>query len=361
MIDRLTLTSTDQPTRDTGRVERTDRCIGPEQCSDEGADDAKPRWDVHDARTMTRRGLLLGGLGALAVTASACGSAGVTTGAVAAQSGSGRATGGTARARSATAAPSTVATSAPTRHRYGTDESQFGDLYRGSGPQSPGVVVIIHGGFWRDQYDLSLGAPLAGDLAARGYTAFNLEYRRVGNGGGWPNTLLDVAAGIDALATLDVDRSRVVVIGHSAGGQLGVWAAGRSRLPIGAPGHDPRVAVTAVIAQAGVLDLATAQRQGVGGSAESDFLGGNPAQVPARYAVADPIKAVPLPVPVLCVHSRSDRNVPFAQSTAYVAAAKKAGAQATLAEVEGDHFTLIDPTSSAWLTVVRSLPALFGH
>jgi acetyl esterase/lipase len=249
-------------------------------------------------------------------------------------------------------------TSTPVRHAYGSDPSQFGELYRPAGPAHAGTVVVIHGGFWRSAYDLSLGAPLAADLASRGYTAWNLEYRRVGNGGGWPNTPADIAAGIDLLATLDVDTTKVVAIGHSAGGHLATWAAGRAGLPDGAPGSTPRVAVTAVLAQAGVLDLATAAGTGVGGTAVPDFLGA--ALPPQSYAVADPMQQVPLAAPVLCVHSRADRIVPFAQSTAYVAAATKAGGAATLHETTGDHDTLIDPTTADWRTVVDALPALLA-
>ncbi|MEO8889459.1 MAG: alpha/beta hydrolase [Jatrophihabitantaceae bacterium] len=246
------------------------------------------------------------------------------------------------------------------RSAYGGDESQFGELYRPADGRYRGTVVIIHGGFWRARYDLSLGQPLASDLAARGYTVWNLEYRRVGNGGGWPGTLDDVADGIDHLATLDVDTAGVVVIGHSAGGQLATWAAARDALPAGAPGAGPEVAVTGVVSQAGVLDLATAADQGVGGTAPADLLGGLPRQVPERYAVADPIGQVPLRVPVLCLHSRSDLNVPYAQSTAYVAAATAAGATARLVPTQGDHFTLIDPGSAAWKDVLDALPALLS-
>ena len=246
------------------------------------------------------------------------------------------------------------------RHAYGPDTAQFGDLYLPAGQRQLGVAVVIHGGFWRAGYDLSLGAPLAVDLAARGYAAFNVEYRRVGNGGGWPTTLQDVSDGIDALSALDLDVTGVVAIGHSAGGHLATWAAGRGKLPSGGPGQRPKVAITAVVSQAGVLDLATAQAQGVGGTAVSDLLGGTPASMPERYAVADPIAQVPLRVPVLCVHSRADQAVPFAQSTAYVAAAREAGAIARLTEVQGDHFALIDPRSPAWMTVVNALPGLFA-
>jgi acetyl esterase/lipase len=264
-----------------------------------------------------------------------------------------------AAASSAASAP--AAATAMTRHSYGPDPSQFGDLYLPTGTSNKGVTVVLHGGFWLAEYDLSLGAPLAADLAARGYASLNLEYRRVGDGGGWPTTLQDVADGIDLLASLNVDTSHVVAIGHSAGGQLAAWAAGRSRLPVSAPGRKPKVAVTAVVSQAGVLDLTTAAMTGVGGNAEADFLGGTPTQVPQRYAIADPIKQVPLIAPVFCVHSRADQDVPFAQSVSYVGAARAAGAMASLTEVEGDHFTLIDPTSAAWRTVVDALPGLLQH
>lgn len=251
-------------------------------------------------------------------------------------------------------------TPAPVRHTYGPDKSQFGEL---SVPTqaSRGTVVIIHGGFWRSAYGLALGRPLAADLVARGYVAWNIEYRRVGNGGGWPATLEDVAAAIDLLATLDVDAGDVVAVGHSAGGQLAVWAAGRSGIPDGSVGSGPRVRLRAAVSQAGVLDLTRAAETGVGGTAVLDLLGGAPDQVPARYAIADPSRAVPLDVPVLCVHAKADDAVPYAQSVGYVAAATHAGAQATLHTVPGDHFTVIDPASAGWAVVVDAIPALLGR
>jgi acetyl esterase/lipase len=259
----------------------------------------------------------------------------------------------------------------PTLHRYGRDPAQFGELWLPDGP-SLGTVVIIHGGFWRATYDLGLGRPLAADLAARGYTAWNLEYRRAGAGGGWPGTFDDVAAGIDLLAGLPpdtgqvdtghLDTGNVVAVGHSAGGHLAAWAAGRAGLPAGAPGAKTGnagfVAVTAVAAQAGVLALADCAREGVGGTAAPDLMGGGPDQRPLEYRLADPIAAVPLAAPVLCLHSRGDENVPFSYSERYVAAATAAGGRAALVELSGDHFTLIDPAAPDWAAVVTALPAL---
>src|SRR5499427_8031420 len=124
----------------------------------------------------------------------------------------------------------TVRRMQPASYRYGPDPAQHGELWLPADPVA-GTIVIIHGGFWRARYDLSLGRPLAADLAARGYTAWNLEYRRALAGGGWPGTFEDVAAGIDLLAALAADTRQVIAVGHSAGGHLAAWAAGRAKLP----------------------------------------------------------------------------------------------------------------------------------
>lgn len=248
----------------------------------------------------------------------------------------------------------------PTRHSYGEDPSQFGELHLPDGPGPFPVVVVVHGGFWRAAYDLSLGTPLAVDLAGRGYAAWNLEYRRVGDGGGWPTTFEDVAAGIDRLASLVADGSpldltRVVALGHSAGGHLAAWAAARPGLPTGSPGAGPAVSLTGVVAQAGVLDLRLAAEHGLGADATQEFLGGGPDDVPDRYAVASPVQRLPLGVPVICVHGEADTNVPPSQSRSYVEAATAAGDDAELRTVAGDHFVLIDVGSAAWQTVVGAV------
>jgi acetyl esterase/lipase len=247
----------------------------------------------------------------------------------------------------------------PARYPYGPHPAQYGELWLPGGAAAT-TVVIVHGGFWRVRYDLSLGRPLAADLARRGYAVWNLEYRRVGAGGGWPATFDDIAAGIDLLADLPAGTSRVAAIGHSAGGQLAAWAAGRARLPPGTPGAEPRVALTAVVAQAGVMALADCARDGTGGTAALDLMGGGPEELPERYRLADPMAALPLETPVLCVHSRTDGNVPFRYSERYVQAAADAGGIAYLRETRGDHFTLIDPGSPDWQAVTGVLPGLLG-
>jgi acetyl esterase/lipase len=247
---------------------------------------------------------------------------------------------------------------AGTARAYGPDPDQYGELYEPAGERRPGVVVVVHGGFWRAAYDASLGRPLAADVARHGWPAFNIEYRRVGKGGGWPTTFQDVADAIDLLADLDLDTSSVAAVGHSAGGHLAAWAAGRAGLPPAAPGSSPRVPVTAVVSQAGVLDLHTAAVTNVGGTAVRDLLGGSRDAVPERYAWADPIVQVPLSAPVVCVHGLADDSVPFSQSARYVASACAAGAAARLVQVEGDHMAHTDPASQAWAAVLDALGAL---
>ena len=234
--------------------------------------------------------------------------------------------------------------------RYGADPAQFGELSRPAGP-SAGLVVVIHGGFWRARYDLSLGRPLAASLVEHGWTAYNLEYRRVGNGGGYPQTLDDVAAGIDALAGVEgLDTSRVVTLGHSAGGHLAVWAAGRFGL-VGTPWASVAVPVTAAISQAGVLNLHTAVHLGSG--AARAFMGEH-----TDLAHADPSAQIPLGVPVRCVHATDDDTVPISQSIEYVDRTNAAGGDAELIEVDGGHFDVIDPLSSAWARTLEVLETL---
>jgi acetyl esterase/lipase len=238
--------------------------------------------------------------------------------------------------------------------RYGDDPSQRLELTRPAGVPSPPVALLIHGGFWRAQHGLEIMRRLVPSLVADGWAVANVEYRRVGDGGGWPTTLADAAAATDALADqpgLDLDR--VVSIGHSAGGHLATWLAARPRLPAGAPGASPRVILRGAVSQAGVVDLVGSATANLGAGAAQDLLGGAPSAVPDRYAVASPLARLPLGVPVALVHGVDDDIVPVDQSRRYAIAAQAAGDDVALHEVPGDHFVVIDPNHPAW-TVCRA-------
>lgn len=243
----------------------------------------------------------------------------------------------------------------PATVRYGAEHpDQFAELTLPAGP-ARGVVVLVHGGFWRARYGLEGARPLAADLARRGWVAWNLEYRRVGAGGGYPATFDDVAAGVDALRPAAEEHGfgldTVLALGHSAGGHLATWAASRDRHERWA--RRGAVRVTGVVAQAAVLDLTAAADLGAG--AVGDLLGHAPGDVDRAL---DPIGQVPLDVPVRCVHGREDDVVPQSQSQAYVAAAVAAGADAMFLPVEGGHFHVIDVADPSWQVQVWALASL---
>jgi acetyl esterase/lipase len=254
------------------------------------------------------------------------------------------------------------ADSMPMRLNYGSLPCQYVDITVPAGSSPTPVVVIVHGGFWSSGYGAELGRDLAADLARRGFAAVNVEYRRLGvgpdGGGGWPQTGADVATALDALggdgqrlANGRLDLNRIVALGHSAGGQLAGWLAAR-RGP---------VKLSGVVSQAGVLDMVRAAETDVGGGAVDEFLGGSPSQVPGAYADASPMARVPLGVPSICVHGRSDSAVPIEQSERFVAAARGAGDRSELRAFDGGHFDLIEVGSPAWSMCVSAVSDLTGR
>lgn len=260
----------------------------------------------------------------------------------------------------------------PATYTYGDLPSQFGELSLPAGTGPVPVVVVVHGGFWRTGYGAELGRPLAQDLVGHGWAALNVEYRRVGRGhkagrGGWPRTMVDVAAAVDALATdgqrlaagrLQLDR--VVGLGHSAGGQLVGWLGARPGLPAGTPGADPAVRLRGLVAQAGVLDLVGAARQHVGGDAVPDLMGGGPDAEAAAYALASPLARLPLGVPSVCVHGSADTTVPLSQSETFTAAARAAGDDSTLMTHAGDHLDPITVGTPAWTLCTDAITRLLA-
>jgi acetyl esterase/lipase len=234
--------------------------------------------------------------------------------------------------------------------RYGEDDPrQLGEWWLPAGAGPFPLVVLVHGGYWRPVYDLTLEHAVASALVARGFAVWNVDYRA--SDAPWPSTLLDVAAALDAVPHSPVaarlDLGRTAVVGHSAGGHLALWAASRARLPEGAPGAGPELVPALVVAQAPVADLRLAAAQGLGSGAVLALLGGTPGQVPERYAVADPAQLLPTPARVVCVHGQDDDVVPLSQSEAYAEAARAAGVEVEVMMVPGGHFEHLDPASEA--------------
>jgi acetyl esterase/lipase len=227
---------------------------------------------------------------------------------------------------------------------------QYGVLHPAQGT-ARGTVVLIHGGFWRGTPDYFDGpTPLAEALVQHGWHVWQIEYRQTPNGGGWPGTLDDVAAGVEhlavAAASLGLDTGSVVTVGHSAGGHLAVWALSR---PSGV------LPLAGAVSLAGALNLRLGEQEHMGDGAVVGFLGGGSAEHPDRYAAADPVSRIEPGLPVRIVHGRQDDVVPMNQSDTYVAAAERLGQDVAIAVVEGDHMAVIHPAHPAFDRLLAAL------
>ena len=210
---------------------------------------------------------------------------------------------------------------AAARLTYGTQPLQFGDVRVPPGEGPHPLAIVIHGGFWKANFNLIHTGHICVALRDLGVMTWNVEYRRVGDpGGGWPGSYEDVLGAVAfARALAGVDPGRVVLVGHSAGGHLALLAAARTRLP--------------VVAVAPVSDLVGWQTE-----KSAAFLGG------ADPVSASPAEALPLGVRQVLVHGTKDDVVPYRLSERYAAAAREAGDDARLVRLEGaGHFEPIDP------------------
>ncbi|MFC0316004.1 alpha/beta hydrolase family protein [Gordonia phosphorivorans] len=242
---------------------------------------------------------------------------------------------------------------------YGDHPSQFGHLYLPD--VEPGerarLIVMIHGGSWSTEFGLTIAGSVSRDLAQRGAVVWNLEYRRVEEGGGWPQTGRDVLAALRlldeavseelALAGIVVDKQNVAVVGHSAGGQLAAWAVAR----LGA--RTQRYRFTTVIPQSAVLDLTL---DGICDKPSvTRFLGASYDEAPQRYLDASPAHAPVVDVLIAVVHTTEDRAVPVELSRHYVDVMRERGQRVTLTEVPGDHAAFLDLSSRAHRQTLREL------
>jgi acetyl esterase/lipase len=248
------------------------------------------------------------------------------------------------------------APAADRRVAYGTDANQFVDLRwpKLRAPEAGFPLVInIHGGFWRARYDLIHAGHLCAALTNRGLVTANLEYRRVGNeGGGWPGTLADICQAYDFLvehaAEYKINAGNILIMGHSAGGQLALCLAAQ------------KPHVRGVISLAGVVDLQRAYQLHLSHDAVVEFLGGTPSEVPRLYREADPMRFSVKVARQVLLHGSIDEEVPLEFSRAYIAS-KGGEEDVQLIEIrDAGHYQFIDPRTAAWRvveeTALRFLP-----
>ena len=233
---------------------------------------------------------------------------------------------------------------APITLGYGTHPDQVGDLRIPDGPGPHPVAVLIHGGGWTGPFTRDTMDGVAVDLAARGLATWNVEYRRIPPIGGWRETTADVIAGVDALDSLadehPLDLDDVTVIGHSAGGHLGFFAAKQARRrPV------------RFVSLAGMLDL-----RRLGSDFDNLLAGFMGDELDTHLDRVDPIRAVPCGVSIVALHGQQDDDVRPDQSRRFVEATLASGDEARLVELPGaDHDDLIDPRSTLWETVVAAV------
>lgn len=242
--------------------------------------------------------------------------------------------------------------------RYASHEDGMVDVFLPAdhpGRTAP-LVVLVHGGFWRQQWDRTHLRPLAWALAQNGFVVATPEYRRVGGLGGWPETAYDVRDAVRAVGPgveqgapgrIDVEAP-FVLAGHSAGGHLALWAGLQAESGV----------IEHVVALAPVTNLIEAAKLHLDDGAAQDLLGGDPEAAAAAYQDADPRQFIPGLVPVTVIHGDQDQRVPVEMSRALSESvpATRTGASFRYVELPGtDHFALIDPSSPAFPTVVRSL------
>jgi acetyl esterase/lipase len=262
------------------------------------------------------------------------------------------------------------------RVHYGSGDSQFGDLWlpHNKAPRTHPVIAFFHGGWWQSEYDLSYAGHLCDALRNDGFAVWSIEYRRVGGtGGGWPYTFQDAAAGFEHLAQLvhdfPLDLNRVIAMGHSAGGHLAFWLAGRHHVPENSPVHNPppRVSPHGLIALAGVVDLRlTIDLAGYFTFAHDKrevyaLMGGSPADLPDRYQAGNPGDLLPLGVKQTLIQGSEDQQIPPQLPARWADKARRQGDEVDVVAIPlADHFDVVDPESTAFDKVRLAVKQMFA-
>jgi acetyl esterase/lipase len=258
------------------------------------------------------------------------------------------------------------------RIAYGTDPLQFGELRVPATKGPHPVAIVVHGGCWLaklgnlDERAVALDnmRPAAAALTDAGLATWNVEYRRLGNpGGGWPGSFQDIGRAADFLRTIaganNLDLTRVVALGHSAGAHFAMWLAMRAKLP-----KSSELYVSNPLPLAGVVSLdgppdlkatLAVQQPICGRPVINELIGGSPDEQPDRYRAASPIEMLPLGVRQELFAGRMFG----AQAPPYEAAARKAGDEVHATVIEnGGHFIFIDPQSEVWPRILSATQRL---
>lgn len=247
------------------------------------------------------------------------------------------------------------------RINYGDDPLQFGDLRLPPGDGPHPVAILIHGGCWKAEFDITHSSKLAAAIAKIGIATWSLEYRRVGNeGGGWPGTFSDIGEGADYLRSIAeghaLDLDRIIAMGHSAGGQLALWLAARSRIPADVDiGRSEPISLKGVLAMAPAADLAFLHGTKVCDHVVDGLMGGSPDDVPEHYRWADPVQLGPDRVPQVLLFGKYDSDWnPAGKRYLESARARGDDVRMVVAEESG-HFEMIDPDSTTWPIVADAV------
>jgi acetyl esterase/lipase len=246
--------------------------------------------------------------------------------------------------------------------RYGEVALQLVDVWlpKGKGPHP--VVLMVHGGCWTsDIADRRIMNWIADDLRKRGIAVWNIDYRGVDrDGGGYPGTFLDAAAAADALrshaAEYRLDLHRLVALGHSAGGHLALWLAGRPRLPAGSPLRTANpLPVRHVVSLGGLPDLEEAARapgSGCGTEVVAKISG------EGRWAETSVPRLAPLGARQVLINALQDKIIPTHYPADYARLMRAKGDSVAVRMVDhSGHVELIAPETAAWAVAVKEIQA----
>ena len=256
---------------------------------------------------------------------------------------------------------------------YGSEPLQYGKLRLPNSEGPHPVAIVIHGGCWTSKFaTLQNTEALSDALRDQGMATWNIEYRGIdASGGGWPGTFEDVGSAADFLKEIagkySLDLSRVVVIGHSAGGHLALWLAARHKIPSdSALFKENPLVLRGVIALGGIPDLKTFRKrgsseQGCGEDVIGKLLGSSPDLVSEHFMEASPKELLPLGVPQILIYGADDLVVPADLGRAYMQVAQKKGDSIELFIVKGAaHHEYVAPNSVTWPVVKTAVISLLN-